>query len=144
MSTRKEMSDKKLVIFDLDDTLCHEGTGVYKDKVLSKEAKVVLDYLQKEGHLLAVASHNTEAVRMVKELGISQFFFKIVGYRPKSYKKMPLVEEILKETNMSKDDVVFFDDLYENVSELKRKGIKARIVNWQTGVTKNDLLEMSL
>ena len=134
----------KLVIFDLDDTLVHEGFEDYNESLLCNDVLNVLEDLKRNGHLLAIASHNEDAEIIAKKCGISQFFDIIVGYCPDTYSKLPLVEEILEFTKKSKDDIVFFDDLYENISELHRNGMKAKKVNWEIGITKRDILEMNL
>ena len=132
----------KLVIFDLDDTLVHEGFENYNEHLLCNDVLNVLEDLKRNGHLLAIASHNEDAENIAKKCGISHFFDIIVG--SDTYSKLPLVEEILEFTKKTKDDIVFFDDLYENINELHRNGIKAKKVNWKIGVTKGDILEINL
>jgi len=141
------MAKPKIVIFDLDDTLVHEGFDELGlgERLLFKEVKEVLEYLKEKGHTLAIASHNEKAEFILKSCNIHHFFKVIMGYCPPSFEKMPLVEDVLKCVgNVGRDDVVFFDDLSENVTELKRKGIRAKLVSWEHGVTLKDLREMSL
>lgn len=143
------MTKRRIVIFDLDDTLVHEGfedeNGILGESFLFKEVKDVLKYLKEEGHTMAVASHNEKAEIILKSCNIHHFFKVIVGYCPPSFGKTPLVEDILNRVdNMGKEDVVFFDDLYENVTELKSHGIQSKLVSWEHGVTREDLHEMSL
>ena len=150
MANETERTERRIVIFDLDDTLVHEGFEFEHSRILSKallfnEVEEILKYLTEKGHTLAIASHNEKAEFILKSCNIHHFFKVIVGYCPPSFEKMPLVEDVLKcVENMGKDDVVFFDDLYENVTELKRNGIQAKLVSWKHGVTFNDLYDMSL
>lgn len=144
----KEPTKPRIVIFDLDDTLIHEGFEDYAhlgEMLLFKEVKSVLEYLKEKGHTLAIASHNEQAEFLLKSCNIHHFFEVVVGYCPPSFEKMPLVEDVLKcVQHMETSDVVFFDDLYENVTELKRKGIRAKMVSWEHGITHQDLREMDL
>ena len=143
-----EESTRKLVIFDLDDTLVHEGFEDEKgfgENMLFKDVKGILQYLTEKGHVLAVASHNEKAESVLQTCNIHQYFKVIVGYCPRSFEKTPLVEDVLNRVeSMGRDDVIFFDDLSENVAELKRKGIRAKLVSWVHGVTFKDLQEMGL
>jgi len=137
---------RNLVIFDLDDTLCHEGFSVeeYKESFLCLHTKDILEYLHKQGHVLAIASHNECAEQISQLCGILQYFTYIVGYCPITNTKMPLVQDILNYTTMSKEDVIFFDDVEQNVNEMNENGIRAKKVCWKIGITLHDLVQMKL
>ncbi|KAJ3177057.1 hypothetical protein HDU85_006424 [Gaertneriomyces sp. JEL0708] len=65
-----------------------------------------------------------------------------------SYGKRRQVEEILewynqnkKDRNFGKEDVTFYDDLYEVVTDLRKWGVNCKLVDWQTGVKMSDIVE---
>ena len=138
----------KLVIFDLDDTLRHDGFdcnctigfGLH----LCEETEDILKYLQEKGHILAVASHNLDALGIVTKCNIHHYFDIILGECDDYGTKMPLVNKILHHTKMEKDDIIFFDDLREITDDLKKNGIKAKLINWVYGVRMKDVIECGL
>lgn len=140
---------KKLVIFDLDDTLRHDGFDDCNCTLgyglhLCEEIESILKYLQEKGHVLAVASHNFEALSILTTLNVHSYFDIIVGECESADTKIPLVNKILKHTNMAKNDIIFFDDLREITDDLKRNGIIAKMINWRYGVRMKDILECGL
>lgn len=137
----------KLVIFDLDDTLRHDGfddNDKYMDGFLCKETIDILKYLKKNNHVVALASHNIDAVGIVTRFKIHQYFDILLGECDDASTKMPLVNKILEETGLEKKDIIFFDDLREITDDLKRNGIVAKQIDWCHGVTMKDILECGL
>ena len=130
----------KLVIFDLDDTLIHEGFDEKKPR-LCAETQNVLDYLLEKGYTLAIASHNRRALEILKKIQLHEHFSVICGYVPDCVTKNPHIDEILGALPgvFSRTSIVLFDDLQSNVSAAKEHGIEARLVNWKTGVTLADV-----
>lgn len=133
----------KLVIFDLDDTLINTALYVVQPS-LCGETMRVLDYVRAGNHAIAVASLNHEAELIVERLGIRHYFDIVLGECPPCYTKMPLINEIIQQTDKSIDDVVFFDDLVEMTSDAVRRGICTKLVNWETGITMQDVQSMGL
>jgi len=133
-----------LVIFDLDDTLIHEGFEDPFERLMCAEAEDILKYLKHKGHTLAIASHNLKAKELAKQYNIHFYFDIILGECPPCYTKMPLINKILGLTLMEKKDVVFFDDLVEMASDTKRNGIATKLVDYTKGVTMNDVIFMNL
>ena len=132
------MNNQKLVIFDLDDTLYVEPDRLGDDVLWC------LDYLKGKGHLLAIASHNLEGKLLLRRFSILDYFDAVECFIPTSKTKMPLINKILESTEMNLKDVIFFDDLPVNVSEVSAAGIHSVKVNCNTGVTWLDLHESGL
>ena len=133
----------KLIIFDLDDTLRHVGVES-NSGYLCKETLTILQYLRKEGHILAVASHNLEASTIIKNFGIHHYFDIVIGECDSPATKMPLVNKILEHTKMDKKDIIFFDDLREITDDLKKNGIQTKLVNWAHGIRMEDISQCGL
>lgn len=141
-----DYSKTKLVIFDLDDTLCFSEYKLCNDNVVW-----ILDYLKNDNHILAIASHNENAESIAKKCGIFDYFDKIVGYCPSSLNKKLLVDEIIRDTQLNHpnfvnvfDNTIFFDDLKQNIDEIRAYGIKSHKVDHTKGVTILDICEMDL
>lgn len=141
----------KLIIFDLDDTLVHESP---EDPALRKacaETVSVLQYLKDRGHVLAIASHNLRAKEIAVKEGIDHYFQcgtndLILAECPPCFTKMSLVRQILKATKINAKDAVFFDDLIEMISDVRRNipDIQVKLVDYRTGIRMQDLVEMQL
>ncbi len=138
----------KLVIFDLDDTLRHDGFDcrctVGFGLHLCEETLDILEYLRKKKYMLAIASHNLDATNVAEKLNICHFFNIIIGECESPATKMPLVNKILSHTGKDKKDIIFFDDLREITDDLKQNGIKATQINWMYGVRMQDILQCGL
>lgn len=137
----------KLFVFDLDFTVWNAGgtwcdnthppfawkEGKLRDQEnrwihLYPEVKEILSELKAEGHLIAVASR-TNAPTIAKQL-LHMFeidhFFDAREIYPGS--KLTHFDRILKELNVAKSDVVFFDDEYRNIDEIRSFGIESVLV----------------
>ena len=138
----------KLVIFDLDDTLRHDGfdcnCSIGYGLHLCEDVIPILKYLSEKNHVLAVASHNLDALKILTKCDIAHYFDIIVGECDDAATKMPLVNKILQHTKKTKGDIVFFDDLREIADDLQRNGVKVKLINWVYGVRMEDILEMEL
>lgn len=132
-----------LIIFDLDDTLVHVG-GHESSPKICPETEKVLAYLKSKNHVLAIASHNLEAKKIATEYHLDQYLDIILGECPPCYTKTPLIMKILDMTMFNKNDVVYFDDLYEMTSNTKRNGIRTKLVDYRYGVTMDDIISMYL
>ena len=136
---------KTIVIFDLDDTLIHEG---FDEPILCDETLETLRWLQEQDALIAVATHNDDAMAIIKELKIDHFFTGgVAAYTDDSY-KLSHVNLLLRELNRSRfiesqgktdsftfNDIIFVDDVDENVEKLRLHGVVAAIhVDWMRGI----------
>lgn len=136
-----------LIIFDLDDTLIHEGFEKWpaKDAHICKGTKRVLNYCRNKDYIMAIASHNYEAEKLLKKYNLHLYFKVIVGRVPQFYNKLPLIKEIMEKCNVDDTSVVYyFDDLYEMVQEMKNNHISAKHVSWEKGITLQDVKSLGL
>ena len=58
-----------LFIFDLDDTLLHEGFDDINGVFMFDETLLVLQFLKEQGHKLDIASHNNRALELLRKNG---------------------------------------------------------------------------
>lgn len=123
----------KLIIFDLDDTLYLESDKLCEDAIWC------LDYLKNKGHQLAIASHNIEGLQLLHRFDIHDYFIAIECFIPGNRTKMPLINAILDKTGQKREDVIFFDDLLENITEVSRAGIHSVKINPYSGITFLDI-----
>ncbi|WP_372776087.1 magnesium-dependent phosphatase-1 [Mangrovibacterium sp.] len=143
----------KLFVFDLDFTIWNAGGTwcdsthppfAWKDRKLTDqdgrwiylypEVKEILTELKEEGHLIALASRTnapTVAKQLLHMFEIDHFIDSREIY-PGS--KLTHFDRILKELKVAKEDVVFFDDEYRNVEEIRSIGIESVLV--PNGLTK--------
>lgn len=129
---------QKVVVFDLDDTLIHEGFSESEPRLCAETPKV-LEYLLQKGHKLSIASHNHRALKILETIHLHDHFAVVCGYVPKCVTKNPHIEEILTALKAQKDSIVLFDDLQSNITAAKQYGVSAHLVNWKTGITFKDV-----
>ena len=124
------MPNYKLVILDLDDVLYNPDT-----LSLFEQTKEILKVLHKMNYTLAICSHNSNAVSIVKKLGIYDYFTTIIG-ECKSESKLPQLQKIVDIYSLIKpEEMIFFDDMYEHCQSARRIGISAVHTDWRSGVT---------
>jgi len=134
-----------LHIFDLDDTLIHEGFPP-EERCICRETLEVLNYLKAQNHRLAVASHNNMTEQRLRANGILHYFDIVQGYPPApgTFTKRTHVEIILAfyDNRFAPQDVVFYDDLYEVIHDLKTSHLgigRCKLVNWEVGIELSDI-----
>ncbi len=107
----------KIYIFDLDDTL-HHNYQLYPN------IKSILTALRRNGHKIFIASFNTGAPNVLKQLGINHLFHG--GSYGRGKTKFNMIEEIKQYLAYKGDTnyyaIEFFDDLISNITEVKLKG----------------------
>lgn len=127
-----------VIIFDLDDTLIHEGFDI---PVLCDETMNVLNYLKNKEYLLCIATLNENAHNICKHIGILNYFEYI--YEKDILSKSEHFYEIINYFNVSPCDIILYDDVYKHIEEANDIGIRGVLVNWETGITLS-LLQFSL
>jgi HAD superfamily phosphatase (TIGR01681 family) len=129
-----------IYIFDLDDTLTHEGFDDIPGVYVCEQAEGVLRYLANQNHTLAVASHNNRAYSILKKNNIAHFFDPnlVIGFEHES--KKPHIAQIMGITNQTSDKYVYIDDMEIHVQEAREMGLGAKLCSWQHGVTMQDIL----
>ena len=143
----------KLFVFDLDFTIWNAG-GIWCDSThppfvwkegklkdqddrwihLFPEVKEILTELKAQGYMIAVASRTnapTVAKQLLHMFEIDHFFDAREIY-PGS--KLTHLNRIIKELHVEKNEIVFFDDEYRNIEEIRSIGIESVWV--KNGLTK--------
>jgi predicted phosphatase len=101
----------KIAVFDLDKTL-------WDEKILYKDTINILKTLYRYNIRIYLVSYNLDADKVCKLLNIEQYFDKIFFDRSKS--KLQYIKEILElNENIKDSELIFFDDLIYNISEVK-------------------------
>lgn len=101
----------KVAVFDLDYTLWN-GIDLYPEVVR------VLDDLRVNGICMHVASFHLKASKCCERLGIKDFFSSIQYGRNRT--KSQMITEIMKlHPGIQKNDIVFFDDTFDNIINVK-------------------------
>ena len=144
----------KLFVFDLDYTLWNAGdtwcdctnppyywsNGNLLDQAgrrlrLYEYVPDILDKLKGSGKMIAAASRTEApdwAAQLLQLFSIDHYFDAQEIYPGDKFKHL---SRILKQTNTHKKDVVFFDDEYRNISDIRSMGIEAVFVddglNWE-------------
>ena len=122
----------KIAIFDLDWTLW-DGTQLYAETVQ------ILTNLASHGIHMYVASFHTSAQEQCKMLGIDHFFTGILYGRDRPKSEM-IRDIIAHHQNVLPSDIVFFDDTFENLLEVKMAhNIKTIHVSKSDGITWRDI-----
>jgi predicted phosphatase len=116
---KSENLDQKILIFDMDDTITVNG----------KLVPGIIDLLTKiknNGNLIALASFNRSAVEFMKMNNADHLFDVIVcGFNDKTSKAFH-VKRCLNSLNQCNfKNVFFFDDVYDNIVDVRRMGISS-------------------
>lgn len=131
-----------LFIFDLDDTLIHEGFDDIPGVFIFDETIEVLKFLKNSGHILAIASHNDRALELLKKNGISQYFdFNLVqGYEHTD--KIGHLTNILNNCKkFTAKDCIFFDDLEVHVKIAHNMGMQGEVCCYKKGITMKQIIK---
>jgi HAD superfamily phosphatase (TIGR01681 family) len=138
------IDDYKVFVFDLDDTLyLHRVSIEYREKYTIK-IREFLYLLKKSGKIVCLATHNKSPYHYLHKMEIYDVFHEII-YETRDvnpYKnsileytnKKDMIQEILEKTNVTNEDVVFFDDHSYNIDEVKSLGIESVYVSPKTGI----------
>ena len=129
------MSKYKLIIFDLDDVLYHPDI-----QCCHTDTKEILHLLYKMNYSLAICSHNSNALNIVKKLGIYDYFTTIIS-NCISESKQPQLHQILDmHPNIRPEEMIFFDDMFEHCQTAKRMGMYAVHIDWRLGITLTNIV----
>lgn len=136
--------DYKVFVFDLDDTLyLHNVEYSYREEYTQK-IRDFLQHLKDNGKIVCLATHNKSPYYYLSRMDIYNLFHEII-YEKKDVNpkynsiyeytnKKYMVQEIIDKTNVSTQDVIFFDDVYYNINEVKSLGIESIRVSPTTGI----------
>lgn len=130
----------KIAIFDLDDTLIHEG---FEHPVECPDALKVIQFFYAKEYIICIATLNEYGVELCKQTSFCSFVSQIIALNTNDLKDYHL-NTIMDYYKCKPKDCVFFDDISENVQYAKQLGVKAKLVNWRTGVTIKDAYKNQL
>lgn len=134
------MTNIKLVIFDLDDTLITRNNE--DEVILLPDTLLVLEFLKQQKIQIAIASHNKETLSILKQLGIYNYFDSIVAYHDNTY-KYSHVKSICKLLKTSYNETLFCDDFPINTLHVNSQlGTKIYKVNCMKGVQLEDIIRL--
>jgi HAD superfamily phosphatase (TIGR01681 family) len=126
----------KLIIFDLDSTLLNN----YKCK-LYDDVIYILDYLKNNKYKIALASYNINADEHLKRHNIFKYFdiIKFENWRKKYDKKDNMLQQIVSESEIEPNDILFIDDNSEIVSWAESNDFNVYKVNGYKGINIKEL-----
>jgi putative hydrolase of the HAD superfamily len=141
LNLEQHLSNKQLIIFDLDQTLVDWFGG---EPHLFPDVPNILESLSKYGYKIVLASYNRWAEHYLEKLGVSHYFDMIAidilnTFDKLDYKK-DLLEKILKHFNISPEKALFFDDQKKNVHTGNALGIDSIYLD-MNGLTEELFLE---
>ena len=148
-NTDKELIDYKLFVFDLDHTLyLHHADEQYANEYHSK-VKNMLNFLKDKGKLLYIATHNKSPEYYLDKINITLLFDGIVKETKHVYnetkiddytnKKDMILEILDKNSNLTKDDIIFFDDYQYNIDAVNSIGVKCIYVDEFKGINFSEI-----
>jgi HAD superfamily phosphatase (TIGR01681 family) len=138
------IEDYKVFVFDLDDTLyLHKVDVEYREEYTIK-IREFLNLLKDSGKIVCLATHNKSPYHYLYKMDIYDVFHEII-YETRDVNpnknsileytnKKDMIQEILEKTNVTNEDVVFFDDHSYNIDEVKSLGIESVYVSPKTGI----------
>lgn len=145
-NTDKQLKDYKIFVFDLDNTLyLHHIDQNYAEKYHKKVVKF-LNYLKDSDKLLYIVTHNFNPVKYLKKIYILPLLFDGIIKETKNVhpsfnniseytsKKDMILEILDKHKDLTKDDVIFFDDHTFNIKEVEKLNVKSIYVNQSKGI----------
>jgi FMN phosphatase YigB (HAD superfamily) len=115
----------KLAIFDLDGTLWN-GKELFTDTIS------ILTILRNLDVKLYIASFHQDAYNCCIRLGIAHFFEDIIYGRGRS--KFNMIESIMKLTNITGDEIIFFDDILHNIRDVQKNSNITSILVGSSGI----------
>lgn len=134
------MTNIKLVIFDLDDTLITRNNE--DENILVPDTMSVLEYLKQQKIRIAIASHNNETLSIIKRLGIYNYFDTIAAYYDNTW-KYSHVKSICKLLKISYNETLFCDDFPMNTRYVNSQlGTKIYKVNCMKGIKLDDIINL--
>lgn len=150
INTDKQLKDYKIFVFDLDNTLyLHNGNKIYTDEY-HKKVKNFLVYLKDNDKKLYIATHNFNPIKYLDKLNITELFDGIIKETKNVHpslntimeytsKKYMMLEILNNHTDLTKDDIIFFDDHNYNIKEVESINVKSIYVNQLKGINFSEI-----
>lgn len=146
INTDKQLKDYKIFVFDLDNTLYLHKV---ESKIYNKKLENFLVYLKDQDKKLYIATHNLDPVFLLDKLNITHLFDGIIKETKdvspwlnsimEYTSKKDMILEILKDTDFTTDDVIFFDDHEYNITQVNSICVKSIYVNDLKGINFMDI-----
>lgn len=141
LNLEKYLSERELIIFDLDQTLVDWFGG---EPHLFPDVPNILESLSIYGYKIALASYNRWAEHYLEKFGLIHYFDIIAidiqnTFDKLDYKK-DLLEKILKHFNISPEKALFYDDQKKNIVTGNELGIQSIYLN-MNGLTEELFLQ---
>lgn len=119
-----------VAIFDLDDTLIHEG---FEIPIKCADALDVLKLAKENGCIVCLATLNEDALDLCKQVDLSKYIDFTVAIDIES--KLTHFIKIMEYCDCVPSEMLVFDDVYKHILEARSIGINGCLVDWKTGVT---------
>jgi HAD superfamily phosphatase (TIGR01681 family) len=145
-NTDKQLKDYKIFVFDLDNTLFLHNVDQTTGEKYHKKVKSFLNYLKDSDKLLYIATHNFYPSNYLNRIDIPPLLFNGIIKETKDVhpsfnniseytsKKDMILEILDKHKDLTKDDVIFFDDHTFNIKEVEKLNVKSIYVNQSKGI----------
>lgn len=145
MNTDKQLKDYKIFVFDLDNTLYLHKVDQNYAKIYHKKVKNLLVYLKDNDKILYIATHNFNPDNYLNRINISPSLFNGIIKETKDVhpmlnsindytSKKDMILEIVEQTCLTTDDIVFFDDHNFNIKEVEKVNVKSVYVDDLKGI----------
>lgn len=134
----------KVFVFDLDDTLYLHRVDFWYREEYTRKVREFLNSLKESGKILCLATHNKSPYYYLHKMEIYDVFQEII-YETRDVhpslnsiydytNKKDMIQEILDKTNVTNEEVIFFDDHMYNINEVKSIGVETVRVSPRTGI----------
>jgi len=138
------INDYKVFVFDLDNTLyLHTVDMLYREEY-NEEVIKFLQYLKENGKRICLATHNKNPFRILDKMEIHPDIFDAIIYQTEPVlssvdiltytNKKKMIQNILHITNVSIQEIIFFDDMMYNIEQVKKMGIECIHVCPEIGI----------
>lgn len=151
INTDKQLKDYKIFVFDLDNTLYLHNVDENYAEMYHKKVKNFLMYLKDNDKILYVATHNFNPTNYLNRINIQPLLFNGIIKETKNVhpslnsiteytSKKDMILEILNNHNdLTKNDIIFFDDHDYNIKEVDSINVKSIYVNECKGINFSDI-----
>lgn len=151
INTDKQLKDYKIFVFDLDNTLYLHNVEQNYAEIYHKKVKNFLIYLKDNDKILYIATHNFNPDNYLNLINIPPLLFNGIIKETKDVhpminnindytsKKDMILEILDRQTNLTTDDIVFFDDHSYNIKEVEKINVKSIYVDDLKGINFSDI-----
>jgi HAD superfamily phosphatase (TIGR01681 family) len=142
---KNKRSNYKVYVFDLDNTLfLHNSEEMYTQQYHKKVKNYLLN-LKRDNKKICLATHNKNPKYYIEKMGLDYDFFDVIVYELKNVhplfnsiteytSKKDMILEIIKKTGCKKSQVLFFDDSYYNIHQVRSINVKSVKVSPTIGI----------